>query len=303
MVTTRVTEVRGEVGNPGQPAGGGNPDDSGGDDADLGPSTPGYGGSMWPVRRTTRPSLDTLQHDQRMLVWGGEMDRVPPLYPIIDGFRDRRELINWFQAGVVRTLGHLADHIPPVDLERDLALVEALTQGPNHQDEGSAWLHTRIVEGAVLPACGQAYRHLRDKSSERTATAKYANGNDGDDWKNIDPTAEHHIGMRPAYSRLDAEQAEVLSELWGGFHNRGELGEWLHSLHPATYGTFGASDAHELLRDEYGTEQFLSESRHAELHREQFAIVELLPRFADAARRLRASEQSESKPDNTWRQG
>lgn len=271
------------------------------DSPTLGPDTDGYGGMIWPIRRTTRPSLDTLQHDQRTMVYSGEPARVPELKPIVDGFRTRRELINWYQAATVRTLGHISEYVPPVDLERDLALVDALTTERPHTDSGKEWLHTQVIEGIVLPACGEAYRHLRDKSSERTATVKYAD--DGEDWEDIDPTAEHHIGMRPAYSRLDAEQAEVLSELWGGFDSRGEIGEWLHSLHPATYGTYGASEAHELLRDQYGRENFIADTREARIQRERFAIVELLPRFAEAARRLRASEQSETEPDDTWRDG
>lgn len=288
-------------GSGGQGGSGGNTPNTGPSKPDLGPQTPGYGGSKWPIRRTTRPSLDTLQHDQRMVVYEGEASRVPEIKPLVDGFDARRELVNWYQAATVRTLGHLADKFPPVDLVRDDTLVAALTGGRPHESAAMEWLHTRMVEDVALPACGQAYRHLRDKSAERTQTAKYAS--DGDDWSSIDPAAEHHIGMRPAYSRLDAEQASVLAELWGGFEGRGELGEWLHSLHPATYGTYGASEASDVLTDQFGRAQFFADDRHARIVRERFAIAELLPRFAEAARRLRASEQSEAKPEDTWRDG
>lgn len=277
------------------------PGGGGGEAPNLGPDIEGYGGIQFPIRRTTRPSLDTLQNDQRVMIYDGDASRVPPIEPIIDGFDNRRQLINWYQAATVRTFGHLSDWWPAVDLERDRALRDALTKRRPHDDAGARWLHSRLIESVVLPACSASYRHLREKSSERTAIAKYAD--DGDDWKEIDPTAENHIGMRPAYSQLDGEQAEVLSELWGGFGSRDEIGEWLHSLHPATYGTYGAGEAGEILRDRYGTEMFLTHSREAELHRERFAIVELLPRFAEAARRLRASEQSETEPDDTWRHG
>lgn len=276
------------------------PPESGGGEPDLGPRTPGYGGMKWGIRRSTRPSLDTLQHDQRTMIYAGQPEREPPLQPLVDGFRSRRELINWYQAATVRTFGHLPKRMAPSDLVRDRALVESLTEPRPHADEGRKWIHARVVEAIVLPACGTAYRHLRDKSSERTSATQYS---DEENWDDIDPTDEEHIGMRPAYSRLDLEQAAVLSELWGGFRSRMELSEWLHSLHPATYGTFGGADAATLLNDEFEVEMFLSDGAQPRVERERFAILMLLPAFADAARRLRAGEQSETEPDNTWRDG
>lgn len=283
---------------PGTP---GNPPESGSDSPDLGPEAPGYGGNKWAIRRSTRPSLDTLQHDQRAMIYSGQYERVPPLEPLVDGFKTRRELINWYQAATVRTFGHLPKRMAPVDMIRDVALVEALTERRPHDDGGREWLHTRVVESIVLPACGIAYRHLRDKSSERTSATQYSD--EEDNWDDIDPTAETHIGMRPAYSRLDLEQASVLDELWGGFRDRSELSEWLHSLHPATYGTFGGSDAAGLLGDRFELEMFLTDGEQPRIERERFAILKLLPAFAEAARRLRAGELSETEPDDTWRDG
>lgn len=283
---------------PGDPL---NPGESGAGSPDLGPEAPGYGDFVWPIRRSTRPSLDTLQHDQRAMVYTGQAERVPALEPLVDGFGDRRSLVNWYQAATVRTFGHLPKRLPAVDLVRDAALVEALTEKRPHDDDGREWLHTKVVESVVLPACGTAYRHLRDKSSERTSTTQY--GDDEDNWDDIEPEEEEHIGMRPAYSRLDAEQASVLDELWGGFRSRAELGEWLHSLHPATYGTFGGADAGELLNDQFELDMFLGSGVQSRIERERFAILKLLPAFAEASRRLRAGEQSQTEPDKTWRDG
>lgn len=269
------------------------------DDDDV-ETLPGDEGSQLPVRRTTRPSLDTLQADQRSMIYDGEYDRVPPLEPVTKGFKNRQQLINWYQAATVRTFGHLTEYMPAADLERDTTLVAALTEHRPHASDDAEWLHTQFIDGIVLPACGTAYRHLRDKSAERTSTTRYAN-TDEKNWEDIDPEREYHIGMRPGYSRLDIEQASVLDELWGGFDRRGDLSEWMHSLHPATYGTYGATDAQDVLGDDYGVAMMLGDDREARIYRQRFAIGELLPHFAEAARRLRAAEQSETEPDNTWR--
>lgn len=270
----------------------------------TGPQAQGGGRMQWSIRRSTRPSLDTLQHDQREALYSGDDSRSPPLTPLVDRFRSRRDLINWYQACNVRTFGHLTERWPPHDLVRDKELVDALCARDEHEaSKNQLWLHARTIEAVVLPACGTAYRHLRDKSGERTANANDRYSEADDDWSDIEPAEEHHIGMRPAYSLLDREQADALGDLWGGFDSRRNVSEWLHSLHAATYGTYGASEAGELLSDQYATEMFLADSLEAQLFRERFASIELLPAFATAASQLQAGEQHDTESDDTWRSG
>ncbi|OYR79123.1 hypothetical protein DJ72_14340 [Halorubrum distributum] len=79
----------------------------------------------------TRPALPTLQHDQRVLLEptaDSELD-----HGLRDGFPNRRVAIEWYQAAIVRTLGHITERWEPVALLRDRTLLTALVVGPERE--------------------------------------------------------------------------------------------------------------------------------------------------------------------------
>jgi len=63
--------------------------------------------------RTTRPALDVLDHDQDRLLYHGHAHRDPPIRAISDGFRSHWEVLTWYQAAGIRTLGHVERVIEP----------------------------------------------------------------------------------------------------------------------------------------------------------------------------------------------
>lgn len=252
-------------------------------------------------RETTRPALDILQRNQRELVFDGNTDRTPELTPITadDGFKNRRGLINWYQAAQIRTFGHIAREWPPHDIVRDERLASALVGPP--ADDGEQWLRSQLVEQVVLPACRTAYRHLREKATERVNADNSTGGEDK--WQQVVIDREKHVAMRPGFSRLDAAQADALDELWGGLENRDTLARWLHSLHPATYGEYGGNQAEQICTDLHAVARFTKADEKSRVWRERYAALELLPAFGHAARQLRAGEESASNVDSGFRPG
>lgn len=248
--------------------------------------------------RTTRPSLDVLHRDQTILLYEGDRQRTPPISPVTEPFDSRRAVINWWQAAACRTLGHVMDYWDPIEILRDPALTDALLDR-SADPAVDAYLRNRVLEEWLLPACRQAYRSMRDRAQERTANQ------DGGSWREVDPEESAHIAMRPAFSRLDAEQAALLSDLWGGFEDRGAVHRWLHDCAPATYGELGEQWAREMLHDPVILDALLCEldRERSRAWRERLAVVVLLPAFARAVRVVDAGETDEKDTDPEWRQG
>jgi hypothetical protein len=190
------------------------------------------------------------------------------------------------------------DALPPRALVNDLTLVKALVGA----DDGPETMRHRTLQNRILPACHTAYRHLRDRAAERTK-APTGPEEAGAHWQDIDPEGERFIAMRPGFSRLDALQADALQEFWGGFDNAMDASAWFHSLHAATYGVFGADAADETTRDPHAVQMLLADTPEAQSWRERYAIVQLLPQFAQAAKQLRSGEVRSSTPSDDWRMG
>ncbi|WP_136688659.1 hypothetical protein [Halorhabdus amylolytica] len=243
------------------------------------------------VRRTTRAALDVLQFQQRQLVYRGGHSRTLPsgstqrLPALIEGIETRTTAVMWWQAIAVRTFGYVAEEWPAIDLERDRTLLSGLL---GDLDKSRAY-RSQLVDHIVAPACQRAYNHLRDRASERATGPAESDP----DWRQIDPKREANVGMRPAFVRLDLEQADALGSLFEGFGSRTAISQWLHSLSPATYGELEEDYADDIMSDEYAVGQLVGDDRDAEMYRLRFAIAELLPTFATAARELRAGELSD----------
>lgn len=255
------------------------------DDGDQGRSQP----------TTPRVAVDVLQRDQQAILFDGDPNRNPQITALTGGFDSRRAAINWWQAAVVRTFGHLADDFPAIQLTRDGTLATALYLDP---DAGGAEHERERVREWVMDACQTAYRDLEVKANEWLAES------DGDaDWTTIDPAEQRHVAMRPAFSRLDTEQARTLTDLWGGFEDRESLMRWAHSL-PAVADfsdTLDTGVPNALARDSHALAMMQSDSKAGRFWRERWAVTFLLPAFATRAKRLQASEQAaRTRDDNPW---
>jgi len=242
---------------------------------------------------STRVAVDVLQRDQRIILYDGDDTTSPAISPITDGFDTRRAAITWWQRACVRTFGHLDRVFPSKKLVGDGAVAAALYR--DESGAGDDWLRQRLCE-QVIDACQVAYRDLENQANEWLA--------DGDgDVADIDPESQKHIAMRPAFSRLDDEQARTLNEVWGGFEGRSAVFRWAHRLPSVTNFDDSPIDnlRAELARDGFAVEMLTTESAVAQDWRERWAAIILLPAFATRAKRLQAGERAATTTeDNPW---
>ena len=258
----------------------------------------------WPMTtNSTRPALPTLQADQRSLISprpGDEIER-----GLRDGFRDRREIVDWYQSAVVRTLGHITEQWQPDDLLRDRTLLTALItsqrrrqfhDNPMSLDHAAAY-RRRLERVIVVPAFTAAFNDLRGAAGEYPEDVQA--GGDDDDTNYRDPEGQEFVGMRPGFSVADDQQQAALNRLWGGFDSLDELLSWVHDLNEPTNGAIDESLASRIGRDRVAVEHMLGRvdaetpeqaRRRARKYRERFAIVKLLPAFAEGVNRLEAGE-------------
>jgi hypothetical protein len=241
-----------------------------------------------------RPALPKLQQDQRALIDQDTAQEVGGGFALRAGFPNRRELINWYQRAAVRTLGHIGDDWPAVDLGRDRTLLSAtITSGARYTwsddplDPDDAREYRRRLETqVVLPACNRAYNDLRKTAGEYIDHDQF-------DLGDIDPLDQDHVAMRPGFENLDRQQSHALGRLWGGFETRDGLFDWVHWLDKPSNGAVADDLASRLDRDPVATKHLLSagvDQESARRWREHFAIVELLPAFVEGVERLEAGE-------------
>lgn len=240
--------------------------------------------------RTTRPALDVLQRDQQRLLTEGDRRRDPQIVPLSDGFRTLWEMVSWYQAAAVRTLGRVDNVIEPTQIMPDSGLADYLLD----REPESEYVRMRVVE-SMQEACNLAYRDYRLDADERVA----GDGNSDNGTKNfetIDPTNEKAPAMRPAFRLLDEQQAARLSELWVGFDGRSSVEQWVSKLSPSTNGCHEASISNQIVSDPVLSDALVDqESRQAQLSRARFAISQLLPAFVEGAETTQGAEQSESE--------
>lgn len=256
------------------------------------------GRSVGRQTRTTRPALDVLDKDQDRLLFEGDPERAPPIKPLSDGFDTHQELIEWYQAATVRTLGHLDKVLPPALIVGDSAIVNSLV--PSTETDAFAYVRQRLVE-RINDACDIAYKDLRTRAEERTGAEQQG---DGQSWEGIDPEKERNPAQRPAFRVLDQSQATVLADLFEGFDSRQELSRWVRKLKGACNGEHPAQ-----LMDRIVSQRTLhaallgrlSNDEAAAAIRRRFAVAALLPAFLRAARTLRGSERVQTRKDpNPW---
>ncbi|OYR89629.1 hypothetical protein DJ71_03930, partial [Halorubrum sp. E3] len=244
----------------------------------------------------TRPALPTLQHDQRALLDPQSDSGLE--HGLRDGFPNRRVAIEWYQAAIVRTLGHITDRWEPGALLRDRTLLSALVVGSEREQfaddplslEEARQYRQRLERVLVLPAFNLAYNALRKNAGEYPEDVR----ND-----EHDPEGQEFVAMRPAFQVADRQQRAALRRLWGGFDSVEKLQSWLHDLSEPTNGALDESLPSRVGRDAVAREHFLGRvdadsaleaEQLARAFRERFAVAKLLPAFADGIKRLEAGE-------------
>ncbi|TKX82052.1 hypothetical protein [Halorubrum sp. SD626R] len=161
---------------------------------------------------TSRPALPTLQSDQRALLEPQPGDGLD--HGLRDGFPNRRTAIEWYQAAIVRTIGHITDRWDPVALLRDRTLLTALVVGPERERfaddpislETGREYRQRLERVLVLPAFNLAYNALRKSAGEYPEDVRS---------EEHDPEGQDFVAMRPAFQVADQQQRAALRRLWG----------------------------------------------------------------------------------------
>jgi hypothetical protein len=242
--------------------------------------------------RTTRPALDVLDRDQDAVLYEGDDSRTPPIRPLTAGFTSYWQLLCWYQATAVRTLGHVRgvlspDAIGPAGgISNQLLVVESADDG--------AYVRQRLVE-RLDDACDLAYRQFRERAVERAGEAV----DDGTpDYGQIDPKREENPLMRPAFRLLDREQAAALHDLWTGFENRQAVSRWARELTSPTNGELPEGFVADIIRTPALLDALTDRQRTtATLQRYQFACHAVLPAMCTAAATLRGGERHDAESD------
>lgn len=250
---------------------------------------------------TTRASLDVLDRQQDRLLYSTPGVRDGDVPPLVDGFGDLWEAVIWYQASTVRTLGHVADVLEPAQMLSDRRTQEALV----NDRPADRYLRHRLVE-RVDQACNLAYRSFHERAQERVSEDDHPD-EDEIEWSSVQPDEQRHIGMRPAFTKIDEVQATKLAQLQDGFDDRTALSRWVRGLRPATSGRLDDELIDDLLSSRSTLAALLdretaeADARTREWQRLQFACVEVLPGYVAAARQLDGSERFAARQqENFW---
>lgn len=259
-------------------------------------------------RTPTKPALKALHHDQRALLAPSVVDDPVVDHGLRGGFPHRKAVISWYQRAVVRTLGYVADYIPPATLARDHVVLSALivetprrNWDPNPMSLENAAIYRRRIETRLVEACRRAYNELRKHAGE------YIDPED-DERGNLDPARQENVAMRPAFQEFDDGQAAALDRLWGGFEDVDHLLEWTHWLSEPTNGAIEAALPTMIRQDDVLRGHLLGRSSPAQArrYRERFAIgadfdrtIGLLPAYVSGIKRAEAGELASHRQQST----
>lgn len=236
-----------------------------------------------------RPSLVRLKLDLEQLE--------AELY---DGFRRRRDVLEWMQRLCVRTLGRTRQEFIEglgrqfrgrFDDRRERVLLSAmLVPAARDRDldaEVVDELRERLAATVIAPAYHRALRHLRKDAGEYIDSAEEANTS------GHDPQVQRFIAMRPAVDELDDNQSAVLEDVLDGFDQPRDILEWGRDLELATHGEVSEDLVRRCYIEQSTRRMLLSRARADQRARELFAATYVVPAFNRGVRDLvgRAGEQ------------
>lgn len=252
-----------------------------------------------------RPALEVLKLDQRELIKADDPrleNRPTPAWDLRSGFPGRRQVVQWYQRAVIRTLGRFADddHVPPRALVRDRSLLEVLITSEERQYYTSkrgqplSLKHAKdrrssLEDNHLLPATTRAYNDLRGAAGEYIEVFEDDSDRDPVDFT---PESQANIAMRPAFSRLDRLQQRMLTRLWGGFDDADSLRDWFHDLNSASNGQLDPELSERTMTDPSIVSALTgaNDDIQAQRTRERYAIVEILPAFVAAVESMETGE-------------
>jgi hypothetical protein len=232
-----------------------------------------------------RPAMARLVQDQ------GDL-----LIELLEGFGDRRELLEWQQRVVIHTLGQLEDEWF-AEIACNAAAISRLLGrewGPADAPEAYVARETRrgLAANSLLPAFHGALETFRWAAVERVDHLD--DEHDGDAPEPITPERQEYPGMRPELGQLAEQQERTLVAFLDGFDSEDELLVWSQQLQGSTYAEISAHAAAEPYF-ERPLRQYLVRTEadaRARFVRRSWAAEFLLPAFNRAADALadRAAE-------------
>jgi len=232
-----------------------------------------------------RPAMARLVQDQ------GDL-----LIELLEGFGDRRDLLEWQQRVVIHTLGQLEDEWY-AEIACNAAAISRLLGrewGPADAPEPYVARETRrgLAANSLLPAFHGALETFRWAAVERVDHLD--DEHDGDAPEPITPERQEYPGMRPELGQLAEQQERTLVAFLDGFDSEDELLVWSQQLQGSTYAEISAHAAAEPYF-ERPLRQYLVRTEadaRARFVRRSWAAEFLLPAFNRAADALadRAAE-------------
>lgn len=237
--------------------------------------------------KRVKPALLALLDDQAELLDASDSAEEGDLR---NGFHDRRGLIEWYQRAIVRTLGHIAEKWEPKDCITDGVLIASTVDGVEMEGVPAKWYRRMLESVAVQPAFNRAYKDM-----EKVAKS-YVQRPDEDrsvpSGKDLDPSKQAYLAMRPGFQVLDAQQHRALTDLWGGFESVDDVQDWLHALNAPTNGEIGTDASESFISDGVSLERLVydREAERSRIYREAVAAVVILPKFIDGVRSMKTEE-------------
>lgn len=230
-------------------------------------------------------------------------DHVTLLVDLLEGFRSRREILEWQQDVAIHSLGQIDDewHTRTACDAPSVAALLGEPWGTSSGFDAETALEIRRGFAAkfVLPAFHEALREFRWSAVERVEHLDDDGEEDKEPVEN--PESQQFPAMRPELGELDHRQEWALESLLDGFGDADELLLWGQQVASASYAEI---DADTVMRAyfERPIRTYLTGARtdsRSRFMRESWAAKYLLPSFNRAAASLatRATEVSSSIED------
>ena len=218
---------------------------------------------------TDRPALGRLSRDQRTI-----------LTDLLDGFDERRDVLEWMQELILHTVGSLEDEWFARTATSSPVMAALLGEPWGTIDEVRPETAEEIRRGLatqeVLPAVHAGTRDFRWYADEYY---------EDDDWPDPpDAGDQEHPGMRPGLSTLGEQMEWALTRLLDGFDSRDDVVAWGAYL---TQSSFAEIDV-ETVQNAYFSDSLMAHfldgtDPRSRLIRESWAAEYQLPAYNRAA--------------------
>ena len=234
-----------------------------------------------------RPAQDKLHRDQRAAI--AEF--------VDDGFRDRREFLEWLHGLLFLSLGRLHGNWLARVARDPVVLSCVITDEGRRRSwrpepvslEDAKRTRRLLAKKYIRPACRAAFREIRHDAQE------YIQEGNRVDLRNVTMFA-----MRPGVQTLKDRQEAALRLFLDGFGDEDELDAWLHRLDDVTYGEMDRVEGDldwRVEMESVAKRVLLDDGANAARTRENLAAYLVLPamNLAVPVAMVRAQELREEK--------